>query len=115
MLVIIVQKVEILAIGTLLIIFLIIEILWKRLSIEYEIGNTYVSENRGIFRKTKTVLYNQTIVDVQVVQGVFGRILNFGDLYIRGYKNSIKMVGIRNPERIYKKIEENIERYLKKR
>jgi len=109
------QKVELLLAGSMLILFLIGEIGWKRLASEYEIGNSYISENRGIFRKTKTVLYNQTIVDVQVTQGIFGRIFNFGNLYIRGYKNSIKMVGIKDPHRIYKEIEKNIEKYLKKK
>ena len=108
-------KPELLLAGSLLILFLLGEIGWKRLASEYEIGSTYVSENRGIFRKSRTVLPNQTIVDVQVTQGIFGRIFNFGDLYIRGYKNSIRMVGIKDPYQISKEIEKNIEKYLKKK
>jgi membrane protein YdbS with pleckstrin-like domain len=75
---------------------------------QYYVTNNEVMEIEGFVRKKRTVIPYQSIADVKVVKGVAGRIFRFGDVIIAGMKESIKMKGMKNPDEIYKIMENKI-------
>jgi len=95
--------------GCLVIIcFLLLEPEWERAVREYHITNNEVMEIEGLVRKKRTVIPYQSIADVKVIKGIAGRIFKFGDVVIAGMKESIKMKGMKNPDEIYKIMENKI-------
>lgn len=88
--------------------FLLLEPEWERAVREYYITNSEVMEIEGLLRKKRTVIPYQSVADVKVIKGVVGRIFRFGDVVIAGMKESIRMRGMKNPDEIYKIIENKI-------
>jgi len=72
---------------------------WLR---HYIITNTEVIKVEGILTKKKIIIPYQSISDVEFYKGVLGRILNFGDITVTGFQNKIFMKGIRDPEVLYR-------------
>jgi hypothetical protein len=48
------------------------------------------------------------VANVNVYKGIIGRILNFGDINVLGFKDEISMEGIRDPEVFYRIINNKI-------
>ncbi|MDI6825586.1 MAG: PH domain-containing protein [Candidatus Aenigmarchaeota archaeon] len=67
-----------------------------------------VVEVKGILTKRKNAIPYQNISSEKLVKGIIGRIFNFGNIIIAGYKNEIRINGVTNPEKIYRIIEEKL-------
>jgi uncharacterized membrane protein YdbT with pleckstrin-like domain len=74
----------------------------------YVVSNNEVMKIEGIFRKKKFAIPYQSIADVKLSKGVVGRIFNFGDIEIMGFKEGISMKGIRNPDEVLRMIENKV-------
>jgi membrane protein YdbS with pleckstrin-like domain len=68
---------------------------------QYVIGEDEITQIDGILRKKKFVLPYQGIADVRVNKGILGRILNYGDVEVVGFKESIDMKGMAYPDEIH--------------
>ncbi|MHC4751286.1 MAG: PH domain-containing protein, partial [Planctomycetota bacterium] len=79
-----------------------------RMFCKYTITNSEVIKVEGIIRKTRIVLPYQSVANVIVYKGVLGRIFNFGDIRILGFKDQINMNGVRDPEVLYRIINNKI-------
>lgn len=90
------------------IIYLIEESEIERVMRNYMITNNEVAKVEGIVRKTRVSIPHANISDIRVQKGVVGRILNFGDVDVVGFKGQIKIKGVKNPEMIYRLIENKI-------
>lgn len=91
-----------------IILFLIFEPEWEKAVRKYGITNNEVVKIEGIITKKTISIPHQSIADVKVFKGVIGRIFNFGNVEVKGFKNGIVMKGIREPEVIGKIIENKI-------
>jgi membrane protein YdbS with pleckstrin-like domain len=74
----------------------------------YVITNNDVILTEGIIRKSKITIPLQSISNVDVHKGVLGRIFNFGDVTVMGFKNTILMESIPEPEVFYRIINNKI-------
>ncbi len=74
----------------------------------YLITNSEVILTEGILRKNRIIIPYQSISNVDVYKGIPGRIFNFGDVTIVGFKNRVFMKGIREPEVFYRIINNKI-------
>ena len=72
---------------------------------KYIIDAENVSEVKGVFSKKKLSIPVMNISGQSIDKGVLGRILNYGDVVVSSHTISIKIKGMRNPERVYNKIE----------
>jgi uncharacterized membrane protein YdbT with pleckstrin-like domain len=79
--------------------------MWIR---KYVITNNEVMKVEGIFRKKKFAIPYQSIADVKMSKGVVGRIFNFGNIEIMGFKEPIHMKGIKNPDEVLRIIENKV-------
>ena len=50
----------------------------------------------------------QSVADVRVSKGIVGRIFNFGDVDVIGFKDGILMKGMKNPEEIQRIIQSKL-------
>jgi len=91
-----------------IILFLIFEPEVERTIRRYGITNNEVLKIEGIITKKIVSIPHQSIADVKVFKGVIGRIFNFGNIEVKGFKDSIFMKGIREPEVIEKIVENKI-------
>jgi len=78
---------------------------WRR---KYIVTNNEVIKIEGILRKRRISIPHGNIADIRVKKGIWGRLFNFGDLEISGMKENISMKGIRNPDQVYKIVENKI-------
>lgn len=74
----------------------------------YVVSNNEVMKIEGIFRKKKFAIPYQSIADVKLSKGFVGRIFNFGNIEIMGFKEGIYMKGIRNPDEVLRMIENKV-------
>ncbi len=74
----------------------------------YVITNNEVIKVDGIFRKNRIIIPYQSISNIDVFKGVVGRMLNFGDVTVVGFKNKIIMEGIKDPDLFYRIINNKI-------
>jgi membrane protein YdbS with pleckstrin-like domain len=88
--------------------FLIEEPTIYRIFCNYTITNNEVVKTEGIIRKKKSVIPYQTVANVSVYKSVTGRIFNFGDIEILGFRDKIEMKGIYDPEVYYRIINNKI-------
>ena len=75
---------------------------------KYIVTNNEVVKIEGLLRKNRITIPYQGVADVRVNKGIVGRIFNFGDIEVTGFKDAIIMKGIRNPEVIHKIIQNKI-------
>ena len=91
---------------------------WERIFRKYILTNNEVIKHDGFIRKKRFVMPFQSIADVQVSKGVVGRIFDFGTVDVVGFKDSLIMKGIKNPEEVQRIIQQKInmqrERMLKR-
>ncbi len=78
---------------------------WVR---KYVITNNEVMKVEGILRKKRFAIPYQSIADVKMNKGIVGRIFNFGNIEIMGFKEPIHMKGIKNPEEVLRIIENKV-------
>ena len=83
---------------------------WKRFSEHYIVTYNEVIEEKGIFNKHKIILPYQSVGDVRVERSFFGRILNYGNVLVSGFKtgSDIDMKGIRNPQKIHEIVQNRV-------
>ena len=74
----------------------------------YVVSNNEVMKIEGIIKKKKFAIPYQSIADVKMTKGVVGRIFNFGNIEIMGFKEGISMKGIRNPDEVLRMIENKV-------
>jgi membrane protein YdbS with pleckstrin-like domain len=74
----------------------------------YVVTNNEVMKIEGIIRKKKFAIPMQSIADVKLSKGIVGRIFNFGNIEIMGFKEGISMKGIRNPDEVLRMIENKV-------
>jgi len=80
----------------------------ERVLRQYIITDTEVVKVEGILRKKKIAIPMQKIADINLKKGILGRIFNFGNIKISGFKNKIEMKGIRYPEKVYEFVKERV-------
>lgn len=95
--------------------YLIQEAEIERAMRKYIITNNEVAKAEGVIRKSRVSLPHANISDIRVQKGVIGRIFNFGDIDVVGFKGQIKIKGIKNPEMIHRVIETKIAGLKKRR
>ncbi len=71
---------------------------WERIFRKYVITNNEIIKLDGWIRKKTFTIPYQSVADIRVSKGFVGRLLNFGNIEIVGFKEGIIMKGIRNPE-----------------
>jgi uncharacterized membrane protein YdbT with pleckstrin-like domain len=91
-----------------LISYLIEEPAIERLIRQYYVTDSEVVKMEGLIRKKRVAIPLQSIADLKVRKGVIGRIFNFGDVEIAGFKDKIVMKGMHRPDEIYRVIKEKI-------
>jgi len=91
-------------ISFIVILILFVEPQWERILRRYIITDTEVIKIEGILRKNKISIPMEKIADINLKKGILGRIFNFGNIKITGFKNKIEMKGIRYPEKVYELI-----------
>jgi membrane protein YdbS with pleckstrin-like domain len=91
--------------------YLIEEPAIERLIRQYLVTDDEVVKIEGIIRKKRIAIPYQSVADVRVIKGVIGRIFNFGNIEVSGFKDAITMKGLRNPEEIYRIIQNKIARF----
>ena len=82
------------------ILFLIEEPIMEGIIRKYHITTNEIVKIEGLLRKKRLVMPMQNIADVSIKKGILGRLLNFGDVDIRGFKDEFTMKGMANPEEI---------------
>ncbi|MEM5801939.1 MAG: PH domain-containing protein [Candidatus Aenigmatarchaeota archaeon] len=69
---------------------------------QYLLTKNEVVKIEGIFRKKRIAIPYNNISDVRLDKGILGRIFNFGNVIVSGFKTEIVMKGIRNPDEVYR-------------
>ncbi|TAL48004.1 hypothetical protein EPN87_01630 [archaeon] len=87
---------------------LIEEPVWKRMLHHYIVTDREIIYKSGLIKKQRVSMPFQSIADVKVEKGVLGRIFNFGDIVIGGFKEGMEIHGLRNPEALYEEIRSKI-------
>ncbi|MEM7825441.1 MAG: PH domain-containing protein [Candidatus Aenigmatarchaeota archaeon] len=93
----------------LIILVLLLEPEAERTIREYFITNAEVIKIEGILTKKRISIPYQSVADVRVIKGIVGRILNYGNIVVKGVKDDIILKGIKNPEAVYELINRKIE------
>lgn len=90
--------------------FLIEQPEWIRFMRQYTITLNEVIEYEGILSKRRIILPYQSISEVTVRKSLFGRLLNYGDVYVGAYRtgSDINIRGVRNAEKIHETIQYRI-------
>jgi membrane protein YdbS with pleckstrin-like domain len=95
----------------LFIVYLIEEPMIVRLFNSYYVTNHEVVAVLGLVRKRKTAIPYSSLADVSYKKSFAGRMLNYGDVEVKGFNETIVMKGVRNPEEIYKVITNKLSLY----
>jgi membrane protein YdbS with pleckstrin-like domain len=90
--------------------FLIEQPEWERFTKQYVITLNDVIAVEGLLTKRRIVLPYGSISEVTVNKSVFGRMLNYGDLFLGAFRtgSDIHMKGMRNASRIHEIIQNRI-------
>lgn len=91
-----------------LIIYLLDEPGLERFIRQYIVTNNETIKVEGILTKKRLIIPHQSVSDIRVEKSILGRIFNFGNVNVVGYKNEIKMKGIKEPDVVYRIIENKI-------
>jgi uncharacterized membrane protein YdbT with pleckstrin-like domain len=83
---------------------------WERFTKQYVITLNEVIAIEGLLTKRKIILPYGSISEVTVNKSVFGRMLNYGDLFIGAFRtgSDIHMKGMRNASMIHEIIQNRI-------
>jgi len=80
----------------------------ERMMRRYIITNEEVIKIEGVIRKNRLAIPTRSISDIDVHKGLLGRIFNFGDISVRGFKNDILIRGVSEPEVFYRIIKNKV-------
>ena len=72
-----------------------------------------ITEVKGILAKTQVSIPYRSISGERLRKSFVGRIFNYGSIIITSPNNEINIKGIRNPEKIYRMIEEKLTKFRK--
>lgn len=75
---------------------------------KYIVRNDEVIIVEGILRKKRTIMPYGSVANVTTRKSVFGRIFNYGDLVIDGFKDTIIMKAMVNPDSIQRIMQNKI-------
>lgn len=75
---------------------------------KYIVTNHELLLIEGILRKHRVAIPYNGVSDVQVNKGIIGRMLDFGNVEIQGFKTTVVMKGVREPETVYNIIKNKI-------
>ncbi|MBN2252173.1 MAG: PH domain-containing protein [Kosmotogaceae bacterium] len=75
---------------------------------KYMITNSDIIDMQGILTKKRVTIPYQSVTNVKVIQSVTGRILGYGTIEVVSFKDEIKIVGVRDPEVLYRIINNKI-------
>jgi len=83
---------------------------YTRIDRKYFIMEDNVEEVSGIITKKRNIIPWNLVSNVKMKKGVFGTMLDYGDIVIgtMSNKGNIVMRGINSPENVLKKLEEKI-------
>jgi len=88
--------------------FLIEEPAIEQLMRKYVVTNNEVIKIEGLIRRKRISIPHGNVSDIRVKKGVWGRIFNFGDVEVTGFRENIVMKGVRNPDEIYRQVENKV-------
>jgi len=72
-----------------------------------------ITEIRGILTKNQISIPYRSISGEKLRKSLVGRIFNYGSIIIASANNEINIRGIKNPEQLYRMIEEKLTKYRK--
>jgi membrane protein YdbS with pleckstrin-like domain len=72
-----------------------------------------ITEVKGILTKTQISIPYRSISGERLRKSFVGRIFNYGNIIITSPNNQINIRGIRDPEKLYRMIEEKLNKYRK--
>jgi uncharacterized membrane protein YdbT with pleckstrin-like domain len=72
-----------------------------------------ITEIRGILTKNQISIPYRSISGEKLRKSFIGRIFNYGSIIITSANNEINIRGIKNPEQLYRMIEEKLTKYRK--
>lgn len=75
----------------------------------YAISNSEVVKVEGILRKRRHAIPYQSVAEVKVVKGLFGRLFNYGSVEVAGFKETgIFMNHMSDPEEIQRIVQHRV-------
>ncbi len=80
----------------------------ERVIRQYIVKDDEIVKMDGLITKNRISIPYRSIADTKVVKNVIDRMFKIGDIEINGYKDKIKMKGMKKPDEICKIIEEKI-------
>src|SRR3989304_6543194 len=92
---------------------LIEEPVWRRMLHHYILTDKEITYKSGLIVKKSVSMPFQSIADVKIEKGVMGRIFNFGNVVVNGFKDNMVVNGIRNPEELYEQLRVKISKASK--
>jgi membrane protein YdbS with pleckstrin-like domain len=72
-----------------------------------------ITEVKGILTKTQLSIPYRSISGERLSKSFIGRIFNYGNIIITSPNNEINIRGIRDPEKLYRMIEEKLNKFRK--
>ncbi len=99
-------------VGVITTILVLIDVLTS----EYFISNKRIYFKRGLISRTMNDIKIEWVTNIFVRQGIFGRILNYGDIGISSpgeHAGAIGFVGVSDPIKVKGIIEDTISKYKK--
>ncbi len=79
----------------------------------YFIDPDNITEIKGILTKTQISIPYRSISSERLRKSFVGKIFNYGNIIITSPNTEINVRGIRNPEKLYKMIEEKLTKFRK--
>lgn len=75
----------------------------------YVVTNSEIVKVEGILRKRRLAIPYQSVAEVSVEKGVFGRLLNYGTVDVAGFKDvGITMTHMGNPDEIQRLVQHKV-------
>jgi hypothetical protein len=72
-----------------------------------------ITEVKGILTKTQMSIPYRSISAEKLRKSFVGRIFDYGNIIITSPNNEVNIRGIKNPEKLYRMIEEKLTKYRK--
>jgi len=91
------------------VIYFVSEFFFQGIIKKYIVTKNGIIKIEGILWKKKLMIPYQSVAEVRVSKGIFGRILNYGTIEITGYKeHQIEMKHMNDPEQIQRVLQHKI-------
>lgn len=72
-----------------------------------------ITEIKGVLTKKQVSIPYRSISGQRLSKSFVGRIFNYGNIIVTSTNNQINIKGIRDPEKLYRMIEEKLDKYRK--